>query len=69
LFDQTASYASKYGSDKLSIVKKREKEKFDFLFPENQFHTYYQVTRSGELGATFFRGKSFVLILSKNGLG
>jgi hypothetical protein len=50
LIDKTASWVSKEnlkngneqaGAEKLSVVKKLHKDRFEFLFPESKYHNYY----------------------------
>jgi len=49
LIDKTASYVCRQnlefgqqkGAEKIGVVKKLQKEKFAFLFPENKYNTYY----------------------------
>ena len=50
LIDKTASWVCKQnlqsgneksGIDKLAVVKKLHKDKFDFLFPDSKYNTYY----------------------------
>ena len=50
LIDKTASWVSKEnlkngneqaGAEKLSVVRKLHKDRFEFLFPESKYHNYY----------------------------
>ena len=49
LIDRTASYVCRQnlefgqqkGAEKIAVVKKLQKDKFSFLFPENKYNTYY----------------------------